>query len=369
MRNFRFIPVALLLAAALSASCGRKAVIRGTLLDAPDRSIAVSVLDVNVIKVLDTVKTDSEGRYRCKVSVAKGEPEFIYLYYGDTKIASLLLEHADKVEIEGDTLGNFKVSGSPESEKLAMVEKRLADFNADMIRLSEMKGTGSEMGARFVEHYRQDVHFLLENPYSLVTIPVLYETLNGYTPVFGRAEDALHFRAACDSLKTVYPDSKYVRALEKETLRREKILELRTKVDSAPVSPFPELNLPDINGNKRSLSEVGARVILLHFWSSASDADKFLNLEVLKPLYDKYHSSGLEIYAVGVDPDKARWASVVGAQQLGWINVNDGLGTASTVLGIYNVTQLPQSLLIGNGEVVGAVDGKDLDRRLARLLK
>lgn len=43
---------------------------------------------------------------------------------------------------------------------------------------------------------------------------------------------------------------------------------------------------------------------------------------VLLPVYDKYHSKGLEIYSVGVTADKALWASVVKNQNLPWINVS-----------------------------------------------
>ena len=73
---------------------------------------------------------------------------------------------------------------------------------------------------------------------------------------------------------------------------------------------------------------------------------KMFNLDVLKPLYEKYHPRGLEIYAISVNADKVAWAQTVKAQELPWINVNDGLGTASGSLYAFNVQSIPSMLLL-----------------------
>ena len=81
-------------------SCGSNARIDGTLTDAASSEVIVKLLESNRYEVLDTVKTDASGHFSYKVDVAEGQPEFVYIFYKDKKIASLLLEAGDKVEVE-----------------------------------------------------------------------------------------------------------------------------------------------------------------------------------------------------------------------------------------------------------------------------
>ena len=104
------------------ASCSRNASVRGTLQQAPDSDIVVRLLDVNRYETLDTVRTGSDGSFKFKVKVAENDPEFVYLFYGDTKIASRLLESGDHVNVDADTLGHYSVKGSDESVRLMKVE-------------------------------------------------------------------------------------------------------------------------------------------------------------------------------------------------------------------------------------------------------
>ena len=96
-----------------------------------------------------------------------------------------------------------------------------------------------------------------------------------------------------------------------------------------------------------------------------------LNIDTLLPVYNDFHDRGFEIYSVCVSPDKAEWGSVVKAQKLPWINVNDGRGGASGTAALYNVTSTPASMLIVDGEISDAqLKGEaGLRRELGRLLR
>ncbi|MCQ2182226.1 MAG: TlpA family protein disulfide reductase [Bacteroidales bacterium] len=365
MKNFRIISLALV--ALGLVSCSEKAQIDCTVKDAPEKDIIVKQLDINVYSVLDTVKTSADGNFRYKVDVAEGQPEFIYLFYGDTRIAALLLEKGEVAKVEADTLGNYVVSGSEGSERLAGIEKAYSDFLMSFWR----SGDSKEMGKLYVDYYRNRLKYVFENSKSLTTIPILYQTLGEGTPVFSQETDGMLFRSICDSLKTVYPESRYVKSLEKEADRRMQYMELMSRVRNLDEQGYPDLNLPDINGKRTKLSEAEGKVVLLHFWTSVVDEQKIFNIDYLKPVYEEFHPKGFEIYAVCIDPDKAQWASVVKSQNLTWINVNDGLGSASTALSTYNVDTLPASILIVDGDIyqkpISGVDG--LKNELRQLLK
>lgn len=358
---------ALALAALAFAACGQKAHIRGTLSDGAEKNVIVKQLDINVYRSIDTLKTGKDGSFRYSLDVKKGQPEFIYLYYGGTRIAALLLETGETAVVTADTLGRYTVEGSKGSSELAVVDKAYSDFIAALDAHSD---TPAAMTRDYINHYRDCVRYVTEHPFSLTTVPVFFETL-GESPIFSQITDGILFRKGADSLKTVYPDSRYVAALEKEAERRMRYLELDTQLQNAPEASFPDIVMPDIKGEKRALSEVDAKVILVHFWDLSDAAQKMMSLDLLLPLYQDFHKRGLEIYSVCVTPDKPEWASIVLAQKLPWINVNDGLGGTSPAVITYNVTSLPNSFLIVDGELnstpISGIDG--LRRELGRLLK
>ena len=366
MRNCNKILWAAVAALSLSA-CADKAEIRGTLADAPDSKIVVKQLDINTYRTADTLKTGKDGSFKYTLDVAAGEPEFVYLFYGDTRIAGLLLEKGEKAVVHADTLGRYTVEGSAGSTELAQVDKAYADFIA---ALAANASEPAKMTQQYVQHYRECVRYVLDHPFSLTTVPVFFEQL-GDSPVFSQETDALLFRQGADSLKTVYPNSRYVKALEKEADRRIRILEVVNQVRNAPEASFPDIVLPDTKGEKRLLSEVDAKVILVHFWDNDDASHKMMALDTLLPIYEKYHARGFEIYSICVSVDKPEWASSVLAQKLPWINVCDGLGAASPAVATYHITELPTSFLIVNGEIntkpIGGADG--LQKELAKLLR
>lgn len=365
MKNCRII-AACLVAAAL-VSCAPKTSIVCKVAQAPDSEFVIRELNVNSLNVLDTVRTDASGNFKYAPEIPVGQPEFIYIFRGETKIASLLLSAGEKAVVVADTLGNYSVEGSEESVKLQETEKVSADFVARVASLN----TNQELNKAYIEYYRERVKYVMSNPFSLTVVPVLFEQLDAVNPVFSQYTDAIHFRNATDSLKTVYPDSRYVKALEKETVRREQLLDLKYRLENAPALSYPELKLPDINGKKASLNDLDAKVVLVHFWAPSDVTHKMLNIEALMPVYKDYKDKGFEIYSVAVEPDKALWASVVNSQKLPWVNVNDGLGTNSMALASYNVAKLPASFLVSKDGINPAiVDGEaGLRKALEKILK
>lgn len=367
-------------AAAIAAACTPAARIDGVIGSAPSSDVVVKLLEVNRYEVLDTVKTDASGHFSYKVNVEEGQPEFIYLFHNDRRIASLLLETGDKVSISADTLGNYTVEGSEESARLAQVEKEYsaaqARLQAIALQLETAEGSQAEalrqqLGKEYIDYYRQCVKYVLENSRSLTAVPVLYQSFGANLPVFGQSTDAIHFVNVADSLALSYPDSKYVKALKKEAERRYGYLELEAKLRNAETVGYPDIVLPDVNAQKIRLSEVDSKVIMLYFWSASDASQKMFNLDVLKSLYEDYHSRGFEIYQVALDPDKAGWARTVKNQNLPWINVCDGLGADSQYVVTYNIPALPATYIIADGELVDGqvVDEKSLRKLLDKLLK
>ena len=368
-------------ALALAVSCGRTAKITAVVADAPSSDVIVKLLDVNRFEVLDTVALDETGKLTYKVDVEKGQPEFIYLFRGETRIASLILNAGDNVTVTADTTGKYTVEGSEESVKLAEVEREysavLSRMTALAYRIDEAVNPEyamelrSQLGKEYVSYYRSRVKYVMENSRSLSVVPIFYQVLGAELPLFGLATDAIHMRNAADSLELVYPESKYVKALRNEADRRFGYLELQNRIVTAGEVAYPEIELPDTKGQKRKLSEVDAKVIMLAFWTAEDAAQKMFNLDILKPVYEEFHSKGFEIYQVSLDVDKGLWAQVVKEQQLPWISVCDSRGAASEYVTLYNLPGVPAFFIIANGELVdgSVIDEKSLRNILRKYLK
>ena len=367
-------------AALLAAACTPSAKVEMTLASAPSSEVVMKLLNVNQYEVLDTLKTDASGRFSYKVNIEEGQPEFVYVYYNDKRVASLLLEAGDKVIVSADTLGNYTVEGSEESARLALVEqeysaaqKRLQTLAAQMETASDdqIASIRQTLGKEYIGYYRQCVKYVLENSRSLTVVPVLYQNFGSDLPVFGQSTDAIHFVNVADSLALSYPKSKYVRALRKEAERRYGYMELEAKLKSASTVGFPDIVLPDINADQVRLSEVDSKVIMLYFWDPSNVNQKMFNLDILESLYNDYHKKGFEIFQVALAADKAAWAQTVKKQNLPWINVCDRLGAASPYVITYNIPVLPSTYIIADGELVDGqvVDEKSLRSLLDKLLK
>ena len=366
-------------AALLAAACTPTAKVEMTLDSAPSSEVVVKLLNINQYEVLDTLKTDASGKFSYKVNVEEGQPEFVYVYYKDKRVVSLLLEAGDRVNVSADTLGNYTVQGSEESSRLALVEqeysaaqKRLQALAVQMETASDeqMASLRQALAKEYVAYYRQCVKYILENSRSLTAVPVLYQNFGPELPVFSQNTDAIHFVNVADSLSLAYPQSKYVRALRKEAERRYGYMELEAKLRTVSPVGFPDIVLPDINAQQVRLSEVDSKVIMLFFWDPSNVNQKMFNLDILESLHNDYHEKGFEIYQVALTTDKAAWAQIVKKQNLPWINVCDRLGAASQYVTTYNIPVLPATYIIADGELVDGeiVDEKSVRRLLDKLL-
>ena len=344
-------------AAAVLSSCGGRTSISGSIKDCGDAPVTVRLLDVNKYKTLDTLKVKKDGSFSYKMDVAEGQPEFVYLFRGDANVAAVILNAGDKVKISADTLGNYSVEGSKESEMLLQANKDFQDFmsrfssTASSLTVDNAKEVRADLSRQYVDYYRRCVKYVLSNSKSLSVIPVFYQKINDNFPVFGQASDGMLFNAIADSLSTVYPDSRYVAALRKEAGNRKNTLEMNERLRLAGSLSYPDIELPGLDGKKVKLSSLEGKVVLVNFWTAPADGAKLYNMDVLKPVYDRFKGKGLAIYSVNIDTDKALWANIVKNQGLEWTSVCDGLGTASPVITMYNVKNLPYNCFIVNGEM------------------
>lgn len=362
MKRFLLLASATLM---LAASCVKTntAKIEGTIADHTDSCLVLQYLDLNRLQPVDTIAIDEKGTFKADVALSDENPAFYYLFDGENQVAALILLPGDKVKLTVDRYGEYEVEGSEESSLLKTLDEAFYAARVDLENYADkMEMTSDDalaqeyaksMSRRYVNYKKAVIKHMMEHPKSISSAILPFQKFNENLPVFNESTDILIIRQLCDSLKTVFPSAQLVTALEDEVNRRQSAFDLNQKLSQMEAINYPELSLPDINGQQQVLSALDGKVIVLAYWSVSQAESKMFNQELVE-VYDRLHDAGLEIYQVSLDIDKAKWASTVKAQGLPWISVNDGLGTMSPACTKYNITYLPAMFVFDRkGDLVG----------------
>jgi len=332
--------------ALLVCSCNNKptASISATIIGANDSTkLELKRYNVNKLQEVDTIITNAEGKFTYKVKLPNDSPNFYYLYFCDTPVAILVLLPGDNVELISDSLGLYNIVGSEESQLLLEANKEFseASFALDELAAQAMeandqakiKEINTQMGRVYVNQKRNATRRVLANPGSITSATILFQKFNDNLLVFPEATDMILFQRVRDSLAVKYPHTEYLSILDNEIQKRKSIMDMTTKLSDVQTVGFPDLVMPDIDGEDRMLSDSKGKVIILSFWSVSQNDHKMFNNDLLA-IYNAYHDKGLEIFQIALDVDKPAWAATVKAQNLPWISVNDGYGTNSSSISL-----------------------------------
>ncbi len=332
--------------------------------------------------LLDSASADENGHFEFKGRI--DYPQFFNLTYQD-RFATLLIKPGEDVRLEtraGD-FHDYTVKGSPGSQDVRRLQQRLRRTKSKMDSLTsryEQKGEqlSNEERERLNEQYRQilnrqrdsSVAFIINNLRSLASIMALYQKVNDDLFVLYKNSDLQYIKLVADSLQEKYPQSQHVKALvanKEDLMKKYKNLELQNTLSSVgKVSNYPNIELPNLQGDTVTLQEQDEKMILLSFWASWSKPSIQRSLE-LKSLYRRYHRKGFEIYQVSLDQSAEEWRKAVRFDQLPWINVSSLNGLESYAARVYNVQDVPTDFLIHQqrGIIEKNPDKQELRRQLS----
>jgi peroxiredoxin len=362
-----FVSIASLM---LIVACQQNSVtIKGHVSNAENELLELAVNTVPK-KLVDTVRLKSSGKFSFKYHFKKNSfPVFFTLTVGDKVLASLLTEPGEQITVETDIKNPaaYKVSGSEGSLLLKELNDQMLrttmSIDSVMKIIDKLENTpdneelskkiNRDLAGIFTRHKRDLIRFVIKNNKSYAAYTAIYQLLPNGIGVFGKEGDALYFKILADSLEQRYPRSPYVLQLRDDYERLTKTSNIQNLIDQAEESSLPEIKLPDPTGKQVSLLDLKGKLVLLNFWSS-KDKITALNNNELLPIYEKYKSSGFEIYQVSLDEDRDSWLQTINTQKLPWINVCDFMGVRTYPVRIYNVTALPANYLISRDcEIIG----------------
>ncbi len=130
----------------------------------------------------------------------------------------------------------------------------------------------------------------------------------------------------------------------------------------------PSFNLPGIDGQPVSIENIESKVIIIDFWASWCTPCLKSVKTTLKPLYDSYDRSEVEIIGISNDIQESKWRAAVNKWGLQWKNVWDA---DRSLVRSYDVPAIPTYFIVDStGKMLAAnVYSNDLRSEVKKALK
>ena len=334
---------------------------------------------------LDSVKLEGDGSFHFK-QVRPVSPEF-YRLRVDDKVINFSVDSTETVLVKApytDFTTAYTVEGSPNSSKikdLTLKQMKLQDNVNALLQSVQAHKIGADVFedslASLLKNYKDEVKisYIFAAPNTAAAYFALFQKLNNYLifDPLNNKEDIKCFAAVATSLNNYYPDADrsknlyniVIKGMKNTRTPQQKVVEIPEEAISE--TGIIDINLRDMKGNTRKLSELKGKAVIVDFTVYQSAVSATHNY-MLRDLYDKYAAQGLEIYQVSLDADEHYWKTT--ADNLPWICVRDGNGIYSSIAASYNVKNVPSVFLVNkNNELSARGESiKDLEAAVKALL-
>ena len=302
------------------------------------------------IVALDSAKLGSSGSF----SFAQKRPESpeFYRLRLDNKVINFAVDSTETVSVKAeinDFATAYRIEGSENNLKIKELVLLQADLQKNVDKLGQNRnipaGIAQDSLLAMVNNYKNKVkrEYIFAAPNMPYAYFALFQSLNGYMifdPLTNK-EDVKCFAAVATSLNNAYPHADRSRNLYNMVIKgmkntrtpRQQTMEIpEDKIKEASII---DIQLKDLKGNTRSLTDLKGKVVLIDFTVYNNAMSAAHNL-ALRELYNKYASQGFEIYQISLDGDEHFWKT--SADNLPWVCVRDANGAYSSYISLYNVT-------------------------------
>lgn len=376
----------LALMAAMLTSCNNKKFhINGTVTEAKDSVLYLENMSLDGPVVVDSVKLDDKGSFSFSEK-APDAPEFYRLRIAG-QIINLSVDSTETIKIKAaypSMATGYTVEGSAECATIKELALKQIDLQNRVIAVQNNPNLGYDLTrdsiGKLIEAYKDEIkrNYIYKAPMRASSYFALFQTL-GNMLIFNpreSAEDVKAFAAVATSWDTYHPNALRgknlhniaIEGMKDVRIMRNKMAAQSIEASKVHVSNIIDISLLDNKGNRRSLTDLKGQVVLLdfHVFGARESTKRIMQM---RELYNKYHSRGLEIYQVSLDPDEHFWKTQTAA--LPWISVRDPQGLQSKNLASYNVTSIPTFFLIDRNNELKKRDAQitDIDAEINALLK
>ena len=379
MKKVVYFLLALVLVGLGACDNGPKFKVQGEVTGAEDKTLYLEASSLGGIVMLDSVKLGANGSF--SFAEARPEsPEFYRLRMGG-KVINFVVDSTETVSVKADAAKfatEYAIEGSENNLKIKELVLLQAELQQKVDKLAQSKmpaGLVQNQLTALVKEYKEKVkrNYIFAAPNKPYAYYALFQTLNGYMifdPLASK-DDIKCFQAVATSLNNAYPHADRSRNLYKRVIkglkntREPKHEEVEIDPSIVKEAGVIDIQLKDLNGKVRSLTELKGKVVLIDFTVYNNAMSAAHNL-ALRELYTKYQSKGLEIYQVSLDADEHFWKT--SADNLPWVCVRDAAGIYSQYVSLYGVQGLPSVFLVNRNNELSA-RGENIDDLEAAIRK
>ncbi len=322
-------------------------------------------LNANQFDVVDTLAVDADSTFSSTYSL---EPHYYRLRIHDSLQVPFIADSGQHITMNFPAEGEYDVSGSPDTElfeeyeafRMEILRETVYPIRGQLEDLVEEDNPEDaarieKLGNRVLkaeESYRDTlIHAVKKMGTSIAIYPTMVRW-NGDKHMDYYEELAADFSERHQELEVAELVSEKVRILKQVSL-------------GGKVS---EIVAPDTSGVERSLYDNLGKYTLIDFFGSwcgpcRSESDH------LAKMYNRYNSSGFEIFGFGIEYEKDRWLQAINKDNRTWTNVSTVDGYSNEIAQEYSITAIPKNFLVDENGIIIAKDihGQELEEKLEEL--
>jgi peroxiredoxin len=359
--------------------------VEGTIEGAKDSMLYLVQNGLEGVQRLDSVKLKEDGTFAFKAQAPGEAPEFYALVAGH-HVVHFAVDSTENITVKAKLSSmerDYSIEGNESNLKIKEISRLQQDVQAQLIAVEKnqdlLPGDQRDSLENILNDYKERMKrdYIVGNPMLEVayfavcqSITDLGGTFQLFNPLTNR-DDVRCYAAVATAWDGAYPDAPRtkqlcnmaIKGMDNTATPQQQTLE----VDEEKVSEtgIIDIELPDINGNLRSIKKLRGKVVMIDFtmYGAKESAER---TRIMRSLHEKYHEQGFEIYQISLDEDLHFWKFA--CENLPWVCVHETNGTTTN---IYNVKNLPTFFLVNrNNEIVVRSDFMEgsLESNLLKLL-
>jgi thiol-disulfide isomerase/thioredoxin len=312
-----------------------------------------------------------DGRFTFKGTVEEPIQAFLTVKHNTPSIPNrsdyfpFFIENSKITITAADSIKNAEIKGSVAEKDSREIEALIRPLTNTIIRLQkdyagkpkdEAYQKASDSVAYLVRQIKLTrLNYIEEHPKSFMAL------LHYYYYIVDKNYDP----ATMEPIYYAFTPKLKSSALGQRTL--EKIESAKRRQTGVKITDFTQT---DLNDQSFTLSSLRGKYVLVDFWASWCVPCRAENPNLVKA-YNELKGKNFEVVGVSLDENKSAWAKAVEKDGLNWVHVSDLKGWNNAAAILYNISSVPQNLLINPEGVIIArnLRGEDLTKKLSAYIK